>query len=444
MPTQPLAFIVVNQDLKLKIPKLNPLPAKIFIGFSGGADSTAMLLRLQEYYGDRLLAIHFNHGIRPESMAEEVWCLDFCITRDIEFKSFPLNLPANASENEARNRRLAIWEELAAHSNSIVALAHHQDDVNENFFLRLMRGSGITGLTGLRTNKTVHGVLFWRPLLHLHKQDLLTYLEEKGVTDWCEDASNAKGIYRRNRVRNELIPLYESLATELNGLETSIAVLQRESEFIEKLAVKSFEKLQQVNVLSEWIKVPEVLLARVLRLLVNTRFRVDVIPSPATVERAYKAIHSHKGREILVPLSRQFHLVINRSGLDVVDGNLVPVAVPEDRFWNPLVVNEIRFGDFTLFKSEDGVEFSLDSLTFPLRITTFKPGDRMQASSGLTKKLKKIFNENKLESTLKRTIPIVWSGDEIIWIPSVTRSKDTLPKNKSTDVIRLSMLSSLR
>ena len=212
----------------MKIPDIESTPRHIFIGFSGGADSTALLLLLNEIYPDRLVAIHFNHGIRSESFEEEVWCRDFCIARDINFQSFQLELSPHSSENEARRARLVMWKQLVSESGGVVALAHHQDDINENFFLRLMRGSGTTGLTGLRINSEVNGIRFWRPLLNFHKQDLLVFLEEQGVTSWCEDASNSQDIYRRNRVRNELLPLYQEISKQLNGLETSIQVLQQE------------------------------------------------------------------------------------------------------------------------------------------------------------------------------------------------------------------------
>lgn len=426
------------QARKLKISKLDTTPKTIYVGFSGGADSTALLLLLHEVYPDQLVAIHFNHGMRPESFDEEFWCLHFCLDRNIRFDAFQLNLPSTASEQEARMARLTVWKQLAR-KGGVVALGHHQDDVNENFFLRLMRGSGITGLTGLRSHKVIDGVQFWRPLLHLHKQDLLNFLQENGVIDWCEDGSNAKNIYRRNKVRNELIPLYRSISTELNGLETSISVLQQEAEFIEELAMQEFKKLKEVNSLTQWMKVPKVLLARILRQLVKDKFQEDVIPSPATVDRIYHSIHSAEITQILVPLSGRFQFVVNKKGLTVVDSTLPTLAVPGDMFWNPILEKEIKFGDFTVTKSEQGIAFDLYKLELPLRITTFKPGDRMKVSAGLTKKVKKIFNEQKVDASLRRTIPVVWSGDQIIWIPSLARSKSTLPQVGTTQIIKLSM-----
>jgi len=422
----------------LKIPKLHPLPDQIFVGFSGGADSTALLLLLHAVHKDRLVAIHFNHGIRPESLAEEVWCRRFCLDRKISFRSFRLELPPDATENEAREARIQQWKQLVFESGSVVALGHHQDDINENFFLRLMRGSGVSGLTGLRTSKIVDGIHFWRPLLNFHKQDLLTFLEEQGVKRWCEDLSNAKDVYRRNRVRHELLPLYENIAGQMNGLEASLQVLRQEAQFVEEEAKQRFLKVQAENTVKNWKEIPKVLMARILRMLVSDASLVDFIPSPATVDRVYRAIHTHATVEILIPLSSRFQLSIHHS-VKLVDQSISSAVVLDDVFWNPLKESKIRFGEYTFSLSAKGTGFNCGRLQFPLRITTFKPGDRMQVASGMSKKLKKIFNEKKVDLAERGRIPVVWSGEEIIWVPSLARSKHSLPTENTEDTIVLSV-----
>jgi tRNA(Ile)-lysidine synthase len=421
----------------VKIPKLINLPQQILVGFSGGADSTALLLLLHEHYPSLIRAIHFNHGIRPESDDEESWCREFCGSRGIEFESFKFHLDEDVSEDVARSQRILCWQKLISSSDTIVALAHHQDDVNENFFLRLMRGAGLSGLTGLREWKEVCGVRFWRPLLRAHKQDLLNILQQRQVETWCEDKSNATNVYRRNQVRNELLPLYQTIAQQLTGLETSLRVMQGEAEFLEKMAFDFSEKVRNASSLFVWKQVPKVLLARVLRFLVSHQSSVDFIPSFATVERLYEAIHSAKDYELVVPLSQRFYLLVHPSLVTLIDQNQVNMVSIENKDWNPLKEKEIFFGSYCLFKSDDGVRFTVDRLQFPLKISTFQPGDRMQVESGMTKKLKKLFNAEKISPSLRRIIPVVWSGDEIIWVPGVARSRQSISKSGDTQVICL-------
>lgn len=128
----------------------------IYIGFSGGADSTALLLALSHFYAEKLRIIHFHHGLRDTSDHEASWCQSFATRLKLEdkFEIIRLNVPQNRESGEsieeaARNLRLKYWKKLIT-GKDLVALGHHHNDVIENFFIRLMRGSNSSGLTSLR------------------------------------------------------------------------------------------------------------------------------------------------------------------------------------------------------------------------------------------------------------------------------------------------------
>jgi tRNA(Ile)-lysidine synthase len=123
----------------------------------------------------------------------------------------------------------------------------------------------------------------------------------------------------------------------------------------------------------------------------------------------------------------------------LIDLNLDNKEGLVDKFWNPCTDSEVLFGDFHLIASNDGVSFALNRLHMPLRVATFQPGDRMKVESGMTKKLKKLFNEQKVVPALRRTIPVIWSGDEIIWVPGVARSSQSAPKSGNDQVIYLNL-----
>ncbi|MGL4854372.1 MAG: tRNA lysidine(34) synthetase TilS, partial [Lentisphaeria bacterium] len=240
---------------------------QLVVGFSGGADSLALLAILVAN-SLKVKAIHFNHGLREESNKEEIFCKEVCDKLGVELEIVRLDLSFNQRHNEttemvARRCRLEYWQKIG---NCVVALAHHLDDNQENFFIRLMRGAGSSGLCGMQEYAVVDNVTFWRPLLGYTKQQLIDYLIEHDFSTWCEDHTNFENIYRRNMIRNKLLPMYKEIAGNDGGLRQSLKVLSLEAEYLDKLAIIYFSQIKLCNNKLTWQSVPFALLQRVLRL----------------------------------------------------------------------------------------------------------------------------------------------------------------------------------
>lgn len=129
---------------------------QILVGFSGGADSTALLMlaaRGAEKSGCELLAVHFNHHLRgAESDKEALDAEEFARKLKVKFLKIDLHIPPGGNlESRARQARLEKWKELCRnYSDPVVLLGHHKDDLIENFFIRTGRGSNASGLTGMQ------------------------------------------------------------------------------------------------------------------------------------------------------------------------------------------------------------------------------------------------------------------------------------------------------
>ena len=139
---------------------LPPSGGALYAGFSGGADSTALVVALHRL-GIPFTAVHFQHGLRGDAEGDQVWCLQFCHQRGIPFVQRRLDVPVHQSTGEgieaaARRCRLLAWRDLCQPDDA-VALGHHGDDALETLLLRMMRGSGTTGLVGLRPDRVVEG-----------------------------------------------------------------------------------------------------------------------------------------------------------------------------------------------------------------------------------------------------------------------------------------------
>ncbi len=172
------------------------------VGFSGGADSLALLLLLWAHWPERraqLRVLHFNHRLRgAAARADAAFCRRTALTLGLRFAGGAwAAAEPGASEAAAREARMAFF---AKHAR-VVWLGHHQDDVAESMLMRLARGSGSGGLSAPRPVQTLpRRQVRVRPLLTLKKDELLSALRDAGAT-WREDATNAEGTYFRNRVR---------------------------------------------------------------------------------------------------------------------------------------------------------------------------------------------------------------------------------------------------
>lgn len=183
------------------------------MGVSGGADSVAMFLLLRDRPDLSLHVVHLDHETRGGASAEDARFVEdlaerlglpCTVARRSEIEPDVTPLPSNRS-SRFRAARLALFRRVARANNLAgVVLAHHADDQAETVFLRLLRGSGAPGLTGMAPLAVVGGLQICRPLLGVRRDALRALLTARGQS-WREDPSNASDQYRRNRVRRLLV-----------------------------------------------------------------------------------------------------------------------------------------------------------------------------------------------------------------------------------------------
>lgn len=185
-------------------------PGKWGVAVSGGADSTALLRLSVARPGLEIVAVHLNHETRgEESDGDEQFVAQLAGSLGIAFCSTQLSrlpkedAPANPS---ARYRAARIrWFRQIVFEQQLqgILVAHHADDQAETIAQRLLRGSGYRGLTGMRPQAVVGGVLMVRPLLNVRHAELVAYLQSIGQA-WRTDSSNLSDQYERNVVRKML------------------------------------------------------------------------------------------------------------------------------------------------------------------------------------------------------------------------------------------------
>ena len=218
----------------------------VIVGVSGGPDSVFLLYSLHmlkgilgEKYNIKynLIVCHINHMIREEAdddekfveeYAEKLGYKFFCLREDVKKTAKNLKI---SEEECGRNIRYEFFEKIRREKlGTKVVVAHNANDNAETILFNLLRGTGITGLCGI---KNVNGLVI-RPLLNIRKEDIVKYLKDNSI-EYKEDKTNRECIYTRNKIRNSLIKNLEeynpNIIDTLNRMSETISI---DDSFIEK------------------------------------------------------------------------------------------------------------------------------------------------------------------------------------------------------------------
>lgn len=204
---------VLHSEQVLKALARLPSPRRFWVGFSGGADSTALLQAMWEIR-DRLPApihaVHFHHGLQSQADDWQRHCSSFCRQRDIPYQSDKLEIRQDgrsSPEEESRNCRYRAVAQILD-DREMYLTAHHAEDQAETLFLNLMRGSGVEGLAGIPMLRNLEKGWVARPLLDCRRAQLEKFLEDRGIA-WLTDPSNEDTGFDRNYLRQQLFPILE-------------------------------------------------------------------------------------------------------------------------------------------------------------------------------------------------------------------------------------------
>lgn len=216
-----------------------PKNSTIIVGLSGGPDSVCLLhllAQLKTTLNLTIIAAHLDHGWRAESIQDALWCQKLCQNLNIPIviataDSFTYQPKYNGSKEDiGRKLRRYFFKTLASqYQAQAIALAHHQDDQIETFFIRLLRGSSVTGLAGMKQ----HDGMYLRPLLSLSKLSILSYLAHHQLS-FVIDASNESSSFLRNRIRHNLLPTLDLVDNRWSKtIPNSIQQLQQTNDFLD-------------------------------------------------------------------------------------------------------------------------------------------------------------------------------------------------------------------
>lgn len=397
---------------------------RILLAVSGGADSMLML-HLFTNAGFSVAVAHCNFGLRgSESDGDEQFVSEYCDKHNLAFYVKRFNTQEYALEKgisiemAARDLRYSWFAGLLSkHGLNLLATAHHQDDVIETFLINLSRGSGIKGLSGIQPKS---GRII-RPMLFTNRAEILEYCQRMKII-YRTDSSNQDIIYKRNLIRQEILPLLELVnpAFRRNALKT-IANLHETGELFQQRMseIKSFvyfEDDQGVMIHIEKLLSQNPLRTILFELIREFGFQAE------QVDGILESLTKESGRQFF---SDNYRLVKDREYLlispyQVKRDKLVYIEEECQRISSPvnLSFEKIdRTADFRFSTHPNLVDLDMDKLVFPLMLRHWQEGEYFQplGMTGL-KKLSDFFIDEKYSIPEKENAWILASGNQLVWL----------------------------
>lgn len=271
--------------------------SKIVLGVSGGPDSVCLLdvlAKIAPKHNIDLIIAHANYGLRgKDSIKDEEFVQKLAEKYGLMVYFLKPTLGKNKSENELRNIRYNFFEEVRKENNfDSIAVAHNADDQVETFLMRIIRGSGLQGLAGMKykNNSLI------RPLLGISRKEILEYLKKNNLK-FRIDKTNAQDLFLRNKIRNNLLPLLEKtfnpkIKETIFSATTSIA---DDYSFISETVTKTLKNKKELRV-SEILKLHPAIQRAIIRQLIGN-IKSDLKNIEAShIEETLKALRSTKGK----------------------------------------------------------------------------------------------------------------------------------------------------
>ena len=398
---------------------------KLILALSGGIDSMVLadlLLKAKVEF----VATHCNFHLRGhESDGDDWFVRKFAENRGIQcfVKHFETEKYAAkygiSIEMAARDLRYAWFEQLRQQLGyDKIAVAHHADDQAETFFINLLRGAGLNGLKGM---KPQNGVII-RPLLWVSREQIRKYAVENHIV-WREDHTNVESVYLRNRIRNQLLPVFDELQPKARqGLYKSLEHLSAENELYRELLQEKLGQIIEYNGDIQRIPHSAFLIQHssfqlLFEWLRQYGFNTD------QCHFIYDALGTGIGNQYCSPTHC---LVIGRDDLQLSEikektDDEIQIEVGEEEILSHVHLRFSRFdknADFIIDKSSEVAQLDFDKLSFPLTLRHWRHADRFHplGMKG-SKLLSDFFVDQKFTEWQKRKVWLLVSADgDILWV----------------------------
>ena len=416
---------------------------RILVAFSGGKDSVCLLFllfTLRETLKIDVGACHVHHGIRGDEADEDLlFCSNFCKKLSIPFFSEHVDAPLFAKENRlgleeaARVLRYEALNRVAEnHRYTKIATAHTASDQSETILFHLIRGSGLDGMCGIPAKRD----RIIRPLLPFYQEEVLSFLQNRHLT-FKEDSSNSDILFSRNRLRKNVIPEIKNINPSAENALTRFALIAKEETELTDYLCDQWESENCVCAKDGILPVePLSKLARnkafapVFRKVVTRMARKEKIVIDFQHVKSLSSLLKHPIEGKIIEISKGYVFQIKDGlfifGKNECRPNCIQYQVPLDFGDNflPEFDAVLRVSDKSRGKVENVnkklliIHAAFDKIKGNLFARTRKEGDALRID-GMTKSVKKLFQEAKVPMEKRNGLPFVCDDEGIVWIPYV-------------------------
>ncbi|MBM7615969.1 tRNA lysidine(34) synthetase TilS [Alkaliphilus hydrothermalis] len=444
---------------------------KVVVAISGGPDSVCLLhglSQLQEEYHLQLYGAHLNHNFRGiEALKDAQYVTKLCerlnimsFVKSIDVAEYAKN-NHRSLEEAGRILRYAFFDEVAEKVGATkIAVAHNQNDQAETVLMRLLRGTGLQGLTAIHHKR---GKII-RPLLDITRDEIEGYC----ITHQLQpriDLTNLEPIYHRNKIRLELIPMLEKEYNPnlIEALSRMAETLKADHDFIQQQAQDIYGLLAQREDANTVIlpvhginKLPRALFVRVIRCSVEALVGKGEILEYRHIENLQHLVNnSETGQAIQLPMGitakKSYHKIILTTNTDkgvksfnyeVKDLGIIPIEEIHGVFeFNVLDIEDLEEIPRTAYVKV----FDWDQISRQLIIRNRRDGDRfMPLGLKGSKKLKDFFIDRKVEREERDRIPLVCDGSEVMWVVGYQMSDKYKVTNNTKQILSIEFKSDLR
>lgn len=461
----------------------------LLLGVSGGADSVALLLLMQELYGAgtcRLEVIHVQHHLRQQAEADAVFTERLCEQMQIPCQVVHVQVKEYAEKmgySLEEAARMLRYEAFAQRSEALggsvkILVAHHQEDQAETVLFHLFRGSGLRGLGGIAPRR---GQII-RPLLPVTRGEIEAYLANRQQA-YCTDETNADLEYTRNRIRHALLPVAEEVHRGATGKMCEAArELSQVEDFIQSALQEQYESCVRVKhtQMGQGLEILEQPLSK-LHPYLQQRLIHQVLCELATTAKDIGRVHiksleelrrQQVGRQISLPygivavrvyegiyLSKKedaalddqadsrcaadyiyhFDLQKKKEGeIRLVMDEAIAAEVPGLRKSGILRWRVFPNGEGAIERKQYTKFFDYDTIKDSLVLRTRREGDEMVITrQGNKQMLKNYFVNEKIPMAIRPSLPILACGPRVIWVLGYRRSLETFVTEKTKWVVEI-------
>ena len=419
---------ILNINKKYNLIENNDI---IIVGFSGGPDSVflvEMLKKLKNFINFKIYLVHINHLLRgKDADSDENFSFEYAKKNNLEIftKRIPVKEIAKevgkTVEEVGREERYKFFSEIYRKvSANKIATAHNKDDQIETFLFRLIRGTSLQGLEGIKIKN--NNII--RPISEIYKKDILEYLNKNEI-QYKIDKTNFENEFTRNSIRLDLIPFIEE-RYNIKFKDKIFSLIEeiRENNQNNSLNLNDFTDtenriiLEKMKILSNFDK------KNLLTLFLNqknievNRNKIDEINS-LIKSNGTKKIDLDKTYRVVKDYT---HLYIEEKKQDyTINNSTIQLKIPSEQVFNNFKISvEIAKN---LYIPKEKNQYLLDTLYNDIiEVRYRKEGDRIFLDENHSKKIKEIFIEQKIPKDIRDRIPIFLYNNNIFWIYNVKKA----------------------